>query len=92
MGGLRRERHENRSCLHQFRGCTTLLKFARVVTYLYQNINEKSARREFCGNKKRISPEAMAKLDQDIAKEEADGNRSLAEQSKWRKVMLILTL
>ncbi|OBT66157.1 hypothetical protein VE03_05075 [Pseudogymnoascus sp. 23342-1-I1] len=61
-----------------------VMKIAVICTNS-EDINEKSARREFCGPNNRISPEIMATLDQDISKEKEYGDRNLLKKLKSRQ-------
>ncbi|OBT59443.1 hypothetical protein VE04_00611 [Pseudogymnoascus sp. 24MN13] len=65
------------------------MKIAAVCTNS-EDINEKSARREFCGPNNRISPEDMAELDQDIAKEMEQGNRQSVKNLRSRQRLLLI--
>ncbi|OBT72960.1 hypothetical protein VF21_08477 [Pseudogymnoascus sp. 05NY08] len=65
------------------------MKIAVICTNS-EDINEKSTRRDFCRPNNRISPEAMAKLDQDIAKEKAHGSGQLMKKLKLRQRLLLI--
>ncbi|KFY77671.1 hypothetical protein V499_03018 [Pseudogymnoascus sp. VKM F-103] len=67
------------------------MKIAIICTNS-EDINEKSARREFCGPNSRISEEVMANLDKDISKEKANGDRQLVKKLKLRQVLQRLLL
>jgi hypothetical protein len=49
-----------------------------------QEINEKNARKEFCGPNKRIPREVMEELDQNIEKAKKTGNGFLIRKLKLR--------
>ncbi|KFY44636.1 hypothetical protein V495_03340 [Pseudogymnoascus sp. VKM F-4514 (FW-929)] len=65
------------------------MKIAIICTNS-EEINEKAARREFCGPKKRIPEEVMAKLDRDIEQAKAQGNRSRMKKLKLRQRWLLI--
>ncbi|KFY95308.1 hypothetical protein V500_02839 [Pseudogymnoascus sp. VKM F-4518 (FW-2643)] len=55
------------------------------------DINEKTARQEFCGPNKRISREVMTKLDKDIKEAKAQGNRFFKKQLKQKRKFLLIS-
>jgi hypothetical protein len=52
------------------------------VTDGCQDINQKTARREFCGPHKKISPLVMEQLDKDIEDAKKNNNSPLKKQLK----------
>jgi hypothetical protein len=48
----------------------------------YQDINQKTARREFCGLDKKIPESVMEQLDKDIEDARKSGNRVLKKELK----------
>jgi len=51
-----------------------------------QDINQKTARREFCGSHKQISPLVMEQLDKDIEDTKKNNNKILKKQLKRKQV------
>ena len=47
-----------------------------------QDINQKTARREFCGPDKKISPLVMEQLDKDIEDAKKNNNKTLKKKLK----------
>lgn len=63
-----------------------------VVCTKSEDINQKTAQREFCGNSKRISPSKMEELDRDIqrAKNKNDANRKQALDTRQVSLLGLL--
>jgi hypothetical protein len=53
---------------------------------LFQDINQNTARREFCGPNKRITASVMEQLDKDIDDAKKAGNRALKKELKRKHV------
>jgi hypothetical protein len=71
--------------LHQIRGeAISSLTFQQ--TNKPQDINQKTARREFCGPGKRIPLAVMNKLDKDIETSKRTGDKAVKKQLKRRHV------
>jgi hypothetical protein len=51
-----------------------------------QDINQKTARREFCGPNKKILPTVMEQLDKDIEDAKKNNNKTLKKQLKRKYV------
>jgi hypothetical protein len=51
-----------------------------------QDINQKTARREFCGPNKKILPTVMELLDKDIEDAKKNNNKTLKKQLKRKYV------
>jgi hypothetical protein len=58
---------------------------------LRQDINQRTARREFCGPDKRIAESRMEQLDKDIEDAKEAGNRVLKKELKRRYVGFMLS-
>jgi len=56
------------------------------TTEFYQDINQKTARREFCGPNKRIPESVMNQIDRDIEKAKADGDKAHKKELKRKSV------
>ncbi|RDL37034.1 Uncharacterized protein BP5553_04467 [Venustampulla echinocandica] len=59
-------------------------------TNLARDINQKAARREFCGPNKRIAEEVMMKFDKDIEEAKRRGDKSLKKQLKRKQELLLI--
>jgi len=57
-----------------------------------QDINQKNARREFCGPHKKISPFVMEQLDKGIEEAKKNNNKTLKKHLKRKYVELLPTL
>jgi hypothetical protein len=60
------------------------------VRNLCQSLNEKTARREFCGPGKRIEKSVMDKLDKDIDHAKSIGHHALKKELKRRQALSFL--
>ena len=58
---------------------------------LRQDINQRTARREFCGPRKRIAESRMEQLDRDIEDAKEADNRVLKKELKRRYVGFMLS-
>lgn len=62
------------------------------VTHACQDINQKTARREFCGPDKKISPSMMEQLDKEIEDARRNNDKSLKKQLKRKHVEQVSNL
>ena len=63
-----------------------LLRQKYSMADLLQDINQNTARREFCGPHKRITASVMEQLDKDIDDAKEAGNRALKKELKRKYV------
>ncbi|KAF4472847.1 hypothetical protein FALBO_253 [Fusarium albosuccineum] len=61
-----------------------------VVCTRSEDINQANARSEFCGRNKRISPEAMAQLDEEINAAKSVGDRTRKKVAKRKQELLLI--
>lgn len=57
-----------------------------ISTNIWQDINQRAARREFCSPNNRISPLVMRQLDSEIEDAKKKNNKALKKQLKRRQV------
>ncbi|KAN0095627.1 hypothetical protein V8E51_016338 [Hyaloscypha variabilis] len=61
-----------------------------IVCTKSEEINQKTARREFCGSDKKIQPSVMEQLDKDIEDAKKNNNKALKKQLKRKQEFLLI--